>query len=720
MKKVWLAAVLILLALLLTGTALANTGEALDVIMILDCSGSMRDNDVNQLMLKAAMNFIDMCDVNGSRVAIVPFNNESLLVAPQWEACGRFRALDNVAERELLRHDLLTRFSYNNDTDAGPAFELAWQLYNQHREERNAGENIIVVFFSDGKIEIRNNKKVDTGRTGRSMETAERYITEMAAAHIPVYCIGLKGASGDFDKVWLDSIAQRTGTGAARVVVDGNSAVLHETFSEIFAAYLGTEPLELDSRDIVVEDGMAVIAIDIPNNSILEANIRLSLQNPGRNSRFGDVGTLLMPNGQEVVPITSGTPGPGDVIVGNSGAYYNVKLIRPVQGQWKLMINVNEAELVNAEMISNYDIAIRFREIDTASLAKGDSVTLEAEFYSTQTGEVYSDEYLCQLGLITESIATYNGEPIADFYQVDETTRRFVGTIDRLDDGEYKFQVIVNGDGIHTQTDLLTLSLDNHPPVRIGEDPSALTLSVDSLLWRQATDTYEINLREYFRDQDGDVLHFTRSGVDSEMMQTRITEAGVLQITCLTPGEGTLTIKCDDGIAEANRTLPIAFTITSCKSQAIRELIFGILALLILSIVVGAILYKNRGRFVSTAAFEASYAGLTINPLPHSMIYLSRYNDKKVSLCRVLDDAGTNMDTCKQLTTTETTFLSGIILDPKRKGVVKVLNQSTGHMRISISGAPLERRQSCLLNNGSNIEIMFMEDGRSISLRYHY
>ena len=737
MRKLCLALSVLMLALCMMGaalatsadnvnTTLASAGDAVDVIMILDYSGSMIDNDPHRLMIKAAMNFIDMCDVSGSRIALIPFNSgdEGFMNTPNWlAACGRFRSVNNITEREAIRQDLLlgrNAFHYGSYTNGGPAFRRAWELYEANLTSPERNENCIVIFFSDGVIALAGNN-ANSSEAIASKALVTEHVEKFHQAGVPIYVIGLQG-NGTFDKVWLDGIAETTGTGAARVVVNGDSTVLHEAFSEIFAEYLGTEPLPIESRDIVVSDNIAVIFINIPNNSIVEANIRLSLNNP--RASFGDVIRLIRPGGTVVAPLTCGTPQDGDVVVGNSGSYYNMKLIRPTQGNWILTLNVNEAQLVSAEIIANYDIGIRFRPLANPEPAKGDPLRLEAEFYSTQTGETYSqDEYLYQLNMITESIATKDGEPLPDFFQVeraDNGTYLFVGEIERMEKGSYAFQVKVDGAGIQAETELITFDLTNNAPVRIGEDfTEPVNLSVESMGWHTAEEEMEVNLHQYFRDPDGDAMTFTVRG-RGEVMSTRVTEAGVLKITCQQPGECTLIITANDGELNSVHNLSIDFQVKSCKEQFIREVIILGSAALLLLIILIIIARKNRGRFIASAAFEATYSKLTFSMTPHNMIYLSRYNDKSVSLHTVLDDASAGMGSCHQIDNAEKTVLGGFILKPKRKGAVILQNKSSGGMTVSVSGAQLPRGKSITLNTGSNVLIEFSEPGRSISLLYRH
>ena len=635
MKKLCLALALLLAVLFLTSAAMAEEeSNSVDVIMVLDYSGSMKDNDPNKLMVKSVMNFIDMCDVSGSRVALIPFNISNYATDLEWQrAFNRFHDLTNISSREAIRHDLLNNpaFRYAYDTDGGYGFRVAWELYNSRATDPAANSEAIVLFFSDGVINVGN-----TRETVASQEATDQYVQEFKNAGVPIYVIGLRG-EGDFNADWLNFIARETGTDYARIV-DNDSSALHEFFSQIFAAYLGTEPLPIEQRDIAVgDDGRAVISINIPNNSIVEANIRLSLDNP--RATFGDVISLTRPNGSPVTPTMNGTPRDGQVIVGNSGAYYNLKLLRPEQGEWKLTLDTQSAQMVSVEIIANYDIGVRFRDIDVSALHKGDPLRLEAEFYSTTTGQVYNtDEFLYRMEMITGSVATLDGAPLADFFRVEEGvngTYLFVGELPRLERGSYTFQVKVDGAGIMCETDVITLDISNQPPVLISDDPEPIELSVDSMLWRKANPTMDINLRQYFRDPDNDDLIFNVS-CRNDAVSAPVNEASdTLKIQCNAAGDATLVIKAFDGPDYSDSTLTLNITVKSCKPQATRELLLAcggtVLVLLLLLFLRTQLPFSRPGHFR-----KGEYLKVVVDDAQQYTLRLDGCGKAGVTLWRVL------------------------------------------------------------------------------------
>lgn len=667
MKK-WCLALALLTLLFLFGTAIADAGNTLDIIMILDYSGSMSDNDSQRLMVMSVMNFIDMCDTNGSRVALLPFNSRNFLGNENWTRdFGYFRNIDSIAEREEIRQKLLgIDYHYGGDADGGPAFQKAWELYSARNEDPSANEKTIVIFFSDGKISVKN----DPAYSEVSLDQANEYIDLFVEAGVPIYCIGLSSA-GDFDKDWLDQIAQKTGTGSARVIVDGNNCELHEKFSEVFAEWWRTTPLAIEQQDIAVEENQAVVSFTIPNNSVSEANIRLSIPEPNR-SEFGDLISLIGPNGRVIDPKTSGTLRAGDVVAGNSITYFNVKILQPEQGEWKLALNIKNTQQVNAEMILDYDLAVRFRDTASSVFVKGYPLKLEAELYSTRTGEICTDEYLYRPEMLVQSIARHDGEPLDGFYQPDDINHLFTGNISRLDHGSYEFQIKLEGDGLQIETDRFGIDVTNIAPIRIGTNPNPIELSADSLLWRKANDRYNINLHEYFRDPDDDELHFAVLNSEGTLpADLRITPSGMLEIICYDPGEAKLEIQAIDDSLMAESTLPLTITITSCADQALRELLLitgCVLLMLLIVLVLVARSHKPRFRRNEQIRIE-------INDVSELILPLKSYRSAGVSLWRLLVIGGYAKNH-----KSDRSMLKRITFVPKRDQVIVRENKSNRSM----------------------------------------
>lgn len=700
-KKPFLSCLLALLLILGTvPCALAEAPRSVDVIMILDCSGSMKDNDPNKLMGKAAMNFIDMCDVSGTRVALIPFN----VGDKQKDNIRDFQDVSRLSVRNALRTVLLN-LPYGSNTDAGMAFQEAQEFYDGRD---NTNNQAIILFFSDGRIVL--GKGVDTQPSEKKVADAVAYFKNEG---VPIYCIGLEG-NGEFDKAWLDHIAQETGTGGARVVTANNTDTLYETFSEIMADYLGTVPLAIPDT-LSVDDDTRMVNIVIPNQSILEANVNLSIIHPELNSGFVNV-VLRKPDGTVVVPRTSGTPQRGDVVIGDNHAYYNVKLIRPEIGTWVLEYDSTQYEQVGAQMITNYDIGVRFQPIGTPR--KNQPLTLRAEFYALN-GDAYTDQFLYNDSLISGVAATLGGQALSGFrFAARPDALCFAATIDKLEVGDYSVQLFINGDGIVCNTEPLTFTVENHAPVRIGEDPASVALGVDGFLYRPTNDTFTLNLMDYFADEDGDPLAFmaSRNGLSSQAADVRIA-GGVLSVQFHEETQGDLTISASDGMSDAVRTLPLHFTVRALLAQVLWEVGLGLLALLIIALLWRALYLKNRPRFGRLACLETAYTGFDFSTTPVSQINLARYDASSVSIFRVLDDAGS---AGSDAITSVSNELGGILLKPAKHNAIRVYNnlRDGALVQADVDTNPIGRGQFKEINIGNTIRLTFAVENRYITMTY--
>lgn len=699
------AAFLMLVLLLVFGMvscAAAEAPRSVDVIMVLDCSDSMNANDKNKLMVRSAMNFVDMCDISGTRVALIPYSYQQR----QTSNVLNFQDVSSLNVRAQIRR-VLYGLKYGGATDSGKAFAKARAFYEDRTDARN---QVIVLFFSDGKVDCDDS---NGPATVASKALADSTVAFFRDENVPIYCIGLKG-KGDFDQAWLDQIANATGTREARVVTVQSSASLHETFSEIFAEYLGTIPLDIPGE----EDPNALertVQVNIPNDSILEANINLSFVQPGAHSSFNAV-RIQNPAGEVVAPLTSGSPQRGDVITGDSDAYFNIKLIRPQRGTWKITYNASQVGNVDAKMISNYDIGIRF--VLSNEPRKNQPLTIRAEFYSL-TGEAYSDQYLYVDSLIDRVIATVNGAALSGFaFTATPDALCYTASLDALTVGDYHFELFIHGDGIICTTGPLDFTVANHAPLRIGDDPAVVSLGIDGLLYRPTRDTLRLHMADYFADEDGDALTFSasRNNLSAQAFTMRM-ENGDMLITFREKAEGDLTLFANDGTDSSAKSLTLHFSVRSLSQQVWLEVIIG--ALIALALALGSLLFYNakRSRFGRYACFETAYAGLDYKTPPVGQINLGRYDVETVSLFKVLDNVNSTGSDAVMSAKNE---LSGIVIKPAAHHTIKVCNNMNEGAQVSayVDEADLPRKHSRLLTIGSTLRLNFAMDNRYITLTY--
>lgn len=184
-----LLAVLLFLSLLPAPARGESAGATrADVILLLDRSGSMLQNDPQDLTATAAGLFLGMLDP-ADRVAVIAFDTDARQVWPL-SAVG-----DSAAAREAVA--AMGR-PVGQWTDIKAALQAAQQIIGQHeRSDRQPA----VLLFTDGKPEVQAD-----GVPSGYMPAMDQIVAGLASKGVPVFAIGL----GQADYGVLNRIAGGT------------------------------------------------------------------------------------------------------------------------------------------------------------------------------------------------------------------------------------------------------------------------------------------------------------------------------------------------------------------------------------------------------------------------------------------------------------------------------------------------------------------------------
>ena len=163
-----------------------------DIILVLDNSGSMRQNDPGFLAKQAVMEFISGLD-EATRLAIIIFDQDVSLAVPLTEVTlagrdGLLSSLDQITYRGLF-------------TDSPAAMERA--IYELKNNGRGTAQKLIV-FMTDGIV--------DTGNTEQDLDKSkwlrESLAPDAADADIRIFSIAF---TEDADFRLIQSLAQESG-----------------------------------------------------------------------------------------------------------------------------------------------------------------------------------------------------------------------------------------------------------------------------------------------------------------------------------------------------------------------------------------------------------------------------------------------------------------------------------------------------------------------------
>ncbi len=325
-RKFWVVVLLVAVFfnVFVVDVAAAEDDRSMDVVMIIDVSGSMDDTDPDGVAREAAKLFIDTMELSGSRVGIVSFSSQATVV-PLTE-------VDNVSDKRNLKR-VIDGFENRGATDIGLALtEAVGVLENAS----NVGNEQMILFLTDGRIDISSN-----GRNNQMSLNDTNAAVEKAVDKYKIYTIGLN-ADGNVDKALLEDVAGKTG---ARSYVVDNAEELPDIFNGILADFIESNILDLGTYTL---DGKAAqeIKVTVPDTGVVEANFVMVA-----SKRITDL-SVINPEGKYVSIDES------SVIWNQSKNYSILKMVKPVPGEWTLKMNGEPGCEIQIKNIFNYNLTI--------------------------------------------------------------------------------------------------------------------------------------------------------------------------------------------------------------------------------------------------------------------------------------------------------------------------------------------------------------------------
>lgn len=581
MKKWWVRLGCLLLALILTVTALPvfaeeNTTDieddsqkdvVEDYVILLDCSMSGAWTDEQNLSQQAYLNFLDKMPLTGARVTIIAFGYED---ASYYDAYSRFHMdsqgdkvlvhvlanqveLSSAAVRDQYKEAIVqvmeaNRYNKRTWTPYAHALAAAVDLLLQGAE-KDAQRNACVILLSDGLLDDRMDGENEYGLDHISAES-HRLLEEASKAagerDWPIYSIHLNYGNKTAEHVMqdaaelLDSISKNGGKNEVGRVSVGSADEVFLGLQEIIADFqnieLVTRDLQLpDSVEFDVEPLTSEAGIDIFGDGITQ----IQLQRQDAQGNWVDHGNPIKANIES-----------DRLVVAKGQSYYSIKLIVPAEGKWRayvegtggadVKVTITSLREMNLSMVKTY----AFQE---DPITKNNTLNLDANFNYR--------------GITVDNNEAYNTMPaILKVYHYTEAGIKGIMTI-QPSDPEYSTYCFTDKYGYHFQLPLnlfpnedaiLFRVVVENPDFRDGVknsnmDSCNFTDLAPELIYHEATnltrhvgEVLELDMRDYFSNPDGDPMVYTVTPGDA----LEVTQEGdkLFIHAGLVPGEYKLSI----------------------------------------------------------------------------------------------------------------------------------------------------------------------------------
>lgn len=350
----WFSGTIVLLAILtlLLPSALLPQAEAaqaktskIDAVLVADVSNSMNTSDRDKISNEAMKMFIDMLPTTGDKVGIVAYTD-------QVEREKAMLEIQSDADKRNLK-DFIDQLGRGPYTDISVGVAEAMNILNHGADSSHSP---MIVLLADGNNDFNKSK----GRTqAESDADLAKAVKDAQAKGIPVYTIGLN-ADGKLNKNALADLAKQTG---GKSFITNTPDDLPQILSAIFADHAKLNVVKLPS--VTGNGSYQEVAVNVPNDSVLEANISVMSSKPVQIQLTDPSGKNVNLNSKEAKLSTS-------------KSYSLVKLLKPQEGDWKLRVKGAPKDSIDINLLFNYDLQLVADPIKTKSYTKGDKIDLSA------------------------------------------------------------------------------------------------------------------------------------------------------------------------------------------------------------------------------------------------------------------------------------------------------------------------------------------------------
>ncbi|MDR2665382.1 MAG: VWA domain-containing protein [Oscillospiraceae bacterium] len=423
----------------------------LDVVLVVDCSGSMNYSDPGKLALAAANEFIDLCGGSDSRIGYVMYTH---VISASQDFGDRSYIVS--FQRELKNDISAMQYHSAGDTDTALGLERAAEIFAGD-PSGGSDRRPVIILLSDGNTDL-SSQFPGSRTTQESLAALERVKAQLQGSGIPVYTIGFN-YNGNMDTQALSSISTATGA----ISQTATSAEQLPGILQNIYAHLA-EAKEGDITTVIATGEPQVFPIDVSNESIYKTTVTVRSSQPIAGVSVAD------PNGAEP---SQNIPDRNTMSIeaDPGGTYTMISLYKPMKGQWQLTFTGTTGDTVTFAHLSVYDLTL------VMDLPKTDYDGADIPWHLEESdGTVINDQDLADMVTVTLHADDGAGNIVEEAFP-----RGAVSNYFGLPPGTYKAYLTLDSDIIERESiNIQTFTILDGPPLELY-DPSEDTLKFS--LW---------------------------------------------------------------------------------------------------------------------------------------------------------------------------------------------------------------------------------------------
>lgn len=165
----------------------------LDIVFVIDCSGSMKYNDPSHIGLSMVQAFIDTLQTDMVRVGYVAYSDKIVSYSEP-------ESIENIQRRTELKNEIAS-IEYSGDTDIGMALSFAYSMFHAGESRRQ-----VIVLISDGETDLPAGHERTEEESNYELTQC---VTQCSEENIQIYTIAFARYDGNI--LILEEIAAETG-----------------------------------------------------------------------------------------------------------------------------------------------------------------------------------------------------------------------------------------------------------------------------------------------------------------------------------------------------------------------------------------------------------------------------------------------------------------------------------------------------------------------------
>jgi hypothetical protein len=491
----------------------AKENKQLDVVLVLDQSGSMKKNDPNGLMKEAAKTFITMLPLN-SRANIITFNRKR----SKWQ-----NSLTDLSSSEQIASatNWIDNVKYTGDTDVGNAVSEAVDMF-----DLDDGRVHAILVFSDG----RNDFGIEKNKEKESDENLSDALVTAKNSGIQIYCIGYGSEMSDTSDTpykKLDSIA----------IANSDNRITTQTDAESIGEYFNLVLAELmDSQSIPIIDNTVEIA-----SNVKEANINIT-----SSSKIADANIKLIgPDGNE---INFDNNDSSKLFTYEYSAV--IKLYKPTPGTYTIQTNKNV--VISATYIPYYEYTLKSSILNSqgneiTTLNNGETATIKTIIQQDDQNITTADTYS---NVTATAVVTAKDTKQSQTIQLSYVDNSLTGTVVFDHVATYSIEIKVESDTFQL-SDVLEIQTSKRA-ISINSTNQLAKQVLDKTFKKSVTKVIPMNtLNQIIEDSDNVGFEISKVETsDSKVVTVNLTSDG-LELVGTKWGSSSVTVTYEDKLGNS-------------------------------------------------------------------------------------------------------------------------------------------------------------------------